>query len=245
MRQFWFLCGLLSLTLFAGVRRTDSQTNAGTAESAASYRLSVSVDEVILTFHANDAHGLPVKDLKAGDLSLFDNGKPQHRILAFQYLESLPIRAGILVDTSESMEQDLNGNRAIATRYTQRLLRQKSDQGFVIKFGALSEITQPWTSDANSLAAGIRRSTGYGRGSLHGTALFDAIYGACLNQFAHIDYGTSGNFILLFPTAKIMPAILHSGRPWICASIPVQPSMRFGWTHKPAFSLQVRRYWAI
>jgi hypothetical protein len=44
-----------------------AQTNRASGEGATTFRLSVSVDEVSLTFHAADAHGLPVNDLKLRD----------------------------------------------------------------------------------------------------------------------------------------------------------------------------------
>jgi Ca-activated chloride channel homolog len=198
MHQSRIVCSLLVLAIFANARRTDSQTVAGEQQGAQSYGLRVSVDEVILTFHAADAHGLPINDLKLDELNLSDNGRPPRKILAFQSLQNLPIRAGILMDTSESMQQNLAVNRTISAKYAQWLLRQQTDQAFVMKFGPLSEIEQPWTSDANALTAGIRRFTTYGPTHIRGTILFDAIYQACLNQFGHIDHANSGNFILIF-----------------------------------------------
>jgi VWFA-related protein len=196
MRQPWIICGLLTLTLFAHVRHAGSQTDA--AQSAARYRLTVSVDEVDLSFHAADAHGLSINDLKLDELSLRDNGKPPGKILAFQSLQDLPIRAGILMDTSESMDEHLSGNRAISIQYAQRLLRQQTDQAFVMDFGYLSEIAQPWTSNTLALTAGIRKFAAVGQSRIGGTAIFTAIYQACLNQFGKIDHAGSGNFILLF-----------------------------------------------
>jgi len=192
MHQSKGICGLI---LFATIANT-SQTVAG-QQDVPSYGLRVSVDEVVLTFHAADAHGLSVNDLRLEELKLFDNGRPR-KILAFQALQNLPINAGILLDTSESMNQTLAHNRTIAARYAQLLLRQPTDQAFVMKFGPLSEVEQPWTNNANALDAGVRKLTGYGAVHIHGTALFDAIYRACLNQFGHVDHAGSGNFILLF-----------------------------------------------
>ena len=61
------------------------------------YRMRVSVDEVDLTFHAEDAHGLPVNDLKLNELKITDNGKPPDHVLSFRPLRDYPVRAGILV----------------------------------------------------------------------------------------------------------------------------------------------------
>ncbi len=199
MCQSGISCGLLVLALFACTRRTDSQTNAA-AESVPSFGLRVSVDEVSLTFHAADVHGFPINDLKLDELSLLDNGKPPRKILAFQSLQNFPIRAGILMDTSDSMAETRSRDRGIAIKYAQQLLRRQTDQAFVINFDLLSRVAQPWTNDPNALAEGIRNrnvSAG-GRGRNGGTAIFDTIYGACLNQFGHIDNAASGNFILLF-----------------------------------------------
>jgi hypothetical protein len=44
------------------------------------------VDEVSLTFHAADAHGLPVNDLKLDELRVLDNGRSPRRIVAFHSL---------------------------------------------------------------------------------------------------------------------------------------------------------------
>jgi VWFA-related protein len=198
MPQAQIICSLLILTIFANASPTDSQTATAEQQYAQSYGLRVSVDEVVLTFHAADAHGLPINDLTLNELNLSDNGKPPRKVLSFQALQNLPINAGILLDTSESMDQNVASNRTIAAKYAHLLLRQSTDKAFVMKFGPLSQIEQPWTSDTNALTAGIRKFAAFGPTHMRGTVLFDAIYGACLNQFGHIDHANSGNFILIF-----------------------------------------------
>ena len=197
MRQLWMI-GLVVFSVFAEPGRGGSQTTAAAGQGAAAYRLNVSVDEVVLTFHAADAHGLSVDDLKLDEVNLQDNGRPPRKILAFQFLQNFPIRAGILMDTSESMMQTRSRDRAIAMRFAQQVLRRQTDRAFVIDFERFPKLAQPWTNEAGSLAEGIRNYTGYGGSHLHTTAIFDAIYQACLNQFGHIDNTASGNFILLF-----------------------------------------------
>jgi Ca-activated chloride channel homolog len=197
MRQPWNICGLLILALVASAPRGSAQTEV-TAQDTPRYNLNVAVDEVNITFHAADRQGLPINDLKLDELRIFDNGKPPRRILAFQSLQDFPIRAGILLDTSDSMDGYLPRNQAISIEYAQQLLRQRTDQAFVMDFNFLAEIAQPWTSNASALTAGIRRFARYGESRIGGTAIFNAIYQACLNQFGRIDHSASGNFILLF-----------------------------------------------
>lgn len=174
-----------------------AQTNA-TVQGSKTYGLSVTVDEVSLTFHAADVHGLPINDLRPEELSVVDDGKPPRGILTLQTLSDRPIRAGILIDTSESMEGYLPRNRAIAVEYALSLLRQKTDQAFVMDFSYVSKIAQPWTGSPIALSEGIRKFVGYGAGRVGGTAVVNAVYQACLNQFGQIDNAATGNFILLF-----------------------------------------------
>jgi Ca-activated chloride channel homolog len=192
------LCGLLVLMLLGGARRGDSQSLGAPDQSAETYGLRVFDDEVVVTFHAADANGLPVNDLKLDELRLLDNGRPPRKVLSFQSLQDFPIRAGVLIDTSDSMRASLAGNRAISIQYAQKLLRQKTDQAFVMDFGRLSRVLQPWTNDASVLTAGIGKITAGGESRVSGTAIFDTIFRACLNEFGKIDHAASGNFILLF-----------------------------------------------
>jgi VWFA-related protein len=197
MCRSWILC-LTFVVLLAQRRWADAQASGLPGENAEAYRLKVAVDEVSLTFHAADAHGLPVNDLKLDELSLLDNGKPPRRIVEFRPLLDLTLRAAILIDTSDSMQQNVAENRAISIKFAQRLLRQQADQAFVMDFGYVSTITQPWTSDPAALVAGIRQVVAGRENPLGGTAMFDTLFRACFNVFGTVDHAASGNFILLF-----------------------------------------------
>src|SRR5271166_3529838 len=106
MRQIW-TNSLLALALLADSHQAGSQANAA-AQSASPLSFNVSVDEVSLTFHAADQRGLPVTNLKLSDLTIYDNYKPPRKILVFQSQRDAPVRVGILLDTSESMEGSIS-----------------------------------------------------------------------------------------------------------------------------------------
>jgi len=155
MRRQRIICGLLILLLCAQVRSACSQKTSGGADGATPYHLNVAVDEVSLTFHAADVHGAPIDNLRLDELKLLDNGKPPRKIVAFQSMTDLPLRAGILIDKSESMEEHLPTDKAISIKYARLLLRQQTDQAFVMDFASHSGIAEPWTSDAAALVAAI------------------------------------------------------------------------------------------
>ena len=187
---------LLSLIFF---RCLSAQVPDIPDHNAGSYRLKVAVDEVSVTFHVADAHGLPISDLKLDEVRLLDNGKPPRKVLRFQYLKDFPIRAAILMDTSGSMLEELAADRAISTRYARRVFRQGTDRAFVMDFGYLAKIVQPWTNDAGLLAEGVRQRAvggvnppGWGRRfSIRWTM-------SCRLEIGSLGHDGSANFILMF-----------------------------------------------
>jgi Ca-activated chloride channel homolog len=161
------------------------------------YALQLRVDEVVLTFNAMDAHGLPINDLKLGEIRLWDNGVAPKKVVEFDELVDRPIRAGVLVDSSESMQAVLPRSKAIAAKFLQHIFRQKADAAFVAEFAYTSNVMQPWTDDVSQLIAGVEKTRPSAKGPV-GTALFNAIYQACASSFGGADPTATGNFILLF-----------------------------------------------
>jgi Ca-activated chloride channel family protein len=192
------LCLPLSLLTFCGIAESP-QTSAN---SAPSYTLQVSVDEISLTFHAFDARGTPLTHLTPSDLRLSDEGKPPSRIVMLRSSQDLPIRVGFLVDKSASMRANLAANRSIISLYASRLIRKGFDRAFVMQVDMDSLIMQQWTDDRASIAAGtaaIPNEEG-NRPFSHFllTAIFDSLYIACRDQWSQERGVVTGNFILLF-----------------------------------------------
>jgi VWFA-related protein len=185
---------LLPLALRAG---GDKQVAGKTQTDVGPYTLTVPVDEVNLTFHVSNFQGLPIEDLTMNDLRLFDDGRRQAHILSFQSYRNLPIRAGVLFDTSRSIG-GLRRNQEIAVLYMTRLLRKESDRAFVMRFDSETKVKQDWTSDAELLVASLRTIATDTESRLGGTVLFDSLYKACRDQWNGDRMEATGNFILLF-----------------------------------------------
>jgi Ca-activated chloride channel homolog len=184
------------LATLASAALAGAQTSPR-GESLERYKVSVAVDEVSVSFHVSDAHGLPINDLKVNELSILDNGKPPREILGFRASTDLPIRAGILIDTSDSVEGYLPRNRTISIEYGQQVLRQQTDQAFLMSFNYVAEIVQPWTANPMDLTAAVRNYV-FKRTHMGGTALLTAIYQACRMQLSEAGPAPTGNMILLF-----------------------------------------------
>lgn len=178
--------------------KASAQGNTTGNESAPEFRLALPVDEVVLTFHAEDAHGVPVDDLKKEEIKLWDNGVPPRRIVAFDSLPDRPMRIGFLLDTSASMQRSVAASRSIAERFVEQFFRQKTDQAFVMDFGYASKLSMPWTNKAAALAQGLR-SVRQGRmNPLGGTARIDTVFRARFHEMGQVDPNATANLLLVF-----------------------------------------------
>jgi VWFA-related protein len=174
---------------------------AGVAGAQEPYVVVAKAYEVNLIFSAADFEGRPIEDLTVADMRLLDAGKAQLRITKFEHHESLPLRVGLVVDTSGSMlGAAMRSNQAIANLFATKVLRNASDRAFVTGFDFDQKLLVDWTNDAEVL----RRSTmqlGSDAGSrMGGTALYDSVYRTVRDQFAHQPGLTAAtaNAVLLF-----------------------------------------------
>lgn len=131
------------------------------------------VDEVTVFFTATDGHKF-VQDLTQEDIRVMDDHRPVARISAFRHQRELPLRLGLLVDTSASVNPRFRFEQQAATQFLRKIVRRGLDRAFVLGFADHPNLTQDYSDDPEQLAAGVAALRNGG-----GTALFDAIHGAC------------------------------------------------------------------
>ena len=128
------------------------------------------VDETAVFFSVS-RNGHPVNDLSLADIEIRDDDQPPDRVLQFVPQSELPLRLGVLIDTSDSTERRFPFEKRAAERFVGNVLHGTSDLAFVSGFNSEVSVSQDFTSDPASLNQGIEKLTSGG-----GTALFDAIY---------------------------------------------------------------------
>lgn len=131
------------------------------------------VDEVTVFFTATDGHKF-VQDLTQENIRVTDDHMPVTRISAFGHQRELPLRLGLLVDTSASVNPRFRFEQQAATQFLRKMVRRGLDRAFVLGFADHPSLTQDDSDDPEQLAAGVAALRNGG-----GTALFDAIYSAC------------------------------------------------------------------
>ncbi len=138
------------------------------------FTITAQVSEVYLTFTVTDRHGHFINDLKQSDFALLDDGKAPAQVYRFEQNTNLPLRVGLVIDTSTSIRQRFAFEQQAATEFLLQILRPASDKAFVEGFDLAPDYKQNWTNNLDALTAGIQ-----GLHSGGGTALFDAVYSGC------------------------------------------------------------------
>jgi len=141
------------------------------------YTITTSANEVDLVFTVTDKHGRFIKDLKQSDFALLDDQKAPAQIFSFTQETNLPLRVGIVIDTSTSIRQRFQFEQQAAAEFLFKIVRPQSDKAFVMGFDVTPDYKQDWTNNLDSLNTGINALRSGG-----GTALFDAVYSACRDK---------------------------------------------------------------
>jgi VWFA-related protein len=140
------------------------------------------VNEVNLVFTVTDKRGHFIKDLRPEDVQILDDHKPPQQVMSFRAETDLPLRVGLLVDTSNSIRDRFRFEQEAAIEFLSQIVRPKKDQAFVIGFDTTAEVEQDFTDNTEKLTTGVRQLRPGG-----GTALFDAVYYACRDKLGKVN----------------------------------------------------------
>ena len=138
--------------------------------------IKVQVNEVNLIFTVTDRKGKFITGLKRENFGLLDDGRPPLAVLRFTQQTNLPLRVGIMLDTSSSIRQRFQFEQDSAVEFLLQILH-RDDRAFVEGFDIQTDLAQDFTNNVDLLNQGIRKLRPGG-----GTALFDALYKTCKDQ---------------------------------------------------------------
>jgi VWFA-related protein len=138
--------------------------------------IRVQVNEVNLIFTVTDKKGKFITGLKRENFGLLDDGRPPLAVLRFTQQTNLPLRVGIMLDTSSSIRQRFQFEQDSAIEFFLQILH-RDDRAFVEGFDIQTDLAQDFTNNVDLLNQGIRKLRPGG-----GTALFDALYKTCKDQ---------------------------------------------------------------
>jgi Ca-activated chloride channel homolog len=137
------------------------------------------VNLVDVLFTVLDRRNKLVPSLEKDDFKISDDKTPQS-IRYFSRQTDLPLRIGLLMDTSNSIRDRIKFEQDAATSFLFSVIRRTKDQAFVMTFDDEPSVLQAFTDDAGRLRDEIVKTRAGG-----GTAVFDAIYAACDKELSH------------------------------------------------------------
>ena len=141
-------------------------------------RIILDVTRVNMLFTVTDKKGRFVTDLVKDDFQVFENKTPQN-IAEFTAETDLPLRLGILIDTSNSIRERFKFEQEAAISFIQSVVHQGHDKAMVVSFDTSAELVADLIDDTEKLQTAIRGLRPGG-----GTALFDAVYFACRDKLS-------------------------------------------------------------
>jgi Ca-activated chloride channel homolog len=153
---------------------TGADSNQGSPVRNNESTFFTTVNEVPVVFTVTDKHNHYVKDLNKSDFKVIDDGQPVPEIRSFRRETDLPLRVGLLIDSSASVRSRFKFEQEAAIEFMNQSIRPRYDEAFVLGFDSSLEITQDYTDDSELLSKGIR-SLRPG----NSTRLYDALYYAC------------------------------------------------------------------
>jgi Ca-activated chloride channel homolog len=165
------VCGECS-SLLARAPAAETTANPGLMHGGAKYPgmvLRTSVDEVAIFFTATD-HGKSVMDLTAGDIGVRDDNQPPDAIREFRNESQLPLRLGLVIDTSESVHDRFAFEQKAAIKFLERVVTDKDDLAFVVGVNNSVLMVQDFTAAHDRISHAVNQLAPGG-----GTALWEGV----------------------------------------------------------------------
>ncbi len=178
-RALLLATGVFSIVVWAaGQGATSPPKPDAAAQDDVPTRFSLDVTRVNMLFTVMDKKGRFVTDLRKDDFEIIEGKKPQV-IQEFSAESDLPLRLGILIDTSNSIRDRFRFEQEAAAEFLKSVMHPKVDKGLVVSFDTRAELVSDLIDDPYKLETAIQSLRPGG-----GTALYDALFFACRDKLA-------------------------------------------------------------
>jgi VWFA-related protein len=112
----------------------------------------------------------------------------RQKITAFSRESDLPLRIGLLMDTSNSIRDRLKFEQEAAVDFLHNVMRRRKDTAFLMIFDSEPSVIQDYTDDVGQLTEVILKQRAGGA-----TALYDAVWTAARQRLVNAPLATGPN----------------------------------------------------
>src|ERR1035441_7382056 len=147
--------GVLAIAVWAAAGQDPARPAGQVLQSDEPTRIQVDVTRVNLLFTVTDKKDRLITDLNKDDFEVVD-GKRRQTIADFAAESDLPLRLGILIDTSNSIRERFKFEQEAASQFIDSVMRTNLDKALVVSFDTSAELVADLISDTDKLTAAIR-----------------------------------------------------------------------------------------
>lgn len=148
----------------------DSGTQIPDENQGPPAALTVDVVRVPVPFSVTDRDSRLRTDLGESDFRVYEDGRRQ-QIATFDAQTELPLTLALLIDTSNSVREKLDFEKAAATEFFHSVIERRRDQGMLATFDTSVQVIQGFTDSPEALSDALRDVRVGGS-----SAMYDAIY---------------------------------------------------------------------
>jgi VWFA-related protein len=142
----------ITVTVFVLASLASAQTPATPAPAST---ITVDAKLVIVPAIVRDKKNGLIANLTRENFALTVDGKPQ-TLRYFDHDSNVPITVGLLIDTSQSVRDKLDEERAASATFVEKMLAPERDQAFVMQFAHTAELLQDVTSSRPKLEKALK-----------------------------------------------------------------------------------------
>src|ERR1700757_313350 len=153
--QFRATLGAMSVFALAAAQTPGQQRPVPPVQADEPTRIQVDVTRVNLLFTVTDRKGRFITDLTKDDFEVIEGKKPQV-IQEFMAESDLPLRLGILIDTSNSIRDRFKFEQEAAISFINSVIRTNQDKGLVVSFDTKAELVADLQTDTDRMVRAIR-----------------------------------------------------------------------------------------
>ncbi|MDT8067478.1 MAG: VWA domain-containing protein [Terriglobia bacterium] len=152
------------------------------------------VEEAQIRFFATDRSGKPIVGLRPEDIQVFDDRVRVPELKSFTMSQYRPLEIGVLVDLSESIGPQQQGEALMAADLLGEIFDSHRDEAFVVGFSNNVRLLQSQTKDVSLVRDALLHNPGH-QGL---TSLFDALVQTCRTEFRDSASEGRQRILLLF-----------------------------------------------
>ena len=141
-------------------------------------RFTFDVTRVNMLFTVTDKKGRFITNLTKDDFQVIE-GKRAQIIQEFNAESDLPLRLGILIDTSNSIRDRFKFEQEAAIEFINSVIKPRYDKALIVSFDTAAELVSDLSDDPEKLAQAIRDLRPGG-----GTSLYDAVFYASRDKLS-------------------------------------------------------------